>query len=57
MKTADFARYIHMGIIGRVFISDKSSINQGFDVYVVGTTKDFDKYIAVHGREVEIAKK
>lgn len=54
MKTADFARYIHMGIVGRVFISDKSLINQGFEVYSYGITTEFDRYISIHGREIEI---
>lgn len=56
MKTADFARYIHMGIVGRVFISDKSAINQGFEIYAHGITSDFDNYIAIHERGVEITK-
>lgn len=56
MKTADFARYIHMGIVGRVFISDKTAVNEGFEIYVHGITTEFDNYIAIHGRAVDIAK-
>lgn len=55
MKTSDFARYIHMGIVGRVYISDKSAIHQGFEIYVQGVTSDFDNYIGIHGRAVDIA--
>lgn len=55
MKTADFARYIHMGIVGRVFISDRSVVNEGFEIYVHGVTTEYDNYIAIHGREVDIA--
>lgn len=56
MNSADFARYIHMEIIGEIFISDKTLNDQGFEIYVRGTTPANDKYIELHGRAVETTR-
>ena len=56
MITSDFARYIHMEIVGRVFILDKTPIQQGFEIYAFGASVDHDKYIDLHGRAIETTR-
>ncbi|MGY6274590.1 hypothetical protein [Methylomonas sp. MgM2] len=55
MKTSEFARYIHMEIVGQVFILDKSADEPGFEIHVVGITGEYDKYMANHGRCLELS--
>lgn len=56
MKTADFARYIHMEIVGKVYIYDKSAFSQGFEIHAFGKNEKLDSYIELHGRALDASR-